>query len=289
MSIKIIQAGLLTTVQDSGRFGMAHLGVPCGGFMDAPSAKLANRMVGNCADEGLLEITWTGVEFVTDTACTVAVAGAEFIVLLNEQKVATDAVIHLQAGDVVKLTQLLSGVRAYLAFAGGLSITPTAGSVSTLMVAQLGGYKGRKLQAGDVLPMKNSPTSQTLKKPMWKKLKTSNIHVIRATVGPEMNLFDAEVCRRAFGQPYQLSQDSNRQGFRLIADAITYPKAYSMHSSGLVPGSVQVTPDGQAILVMQDAQTTGGYPRIMVVNQDELHKLAQIRPHEEIYFFVSET
>ncbi|TDR19439.1 biotin-dependent carboxyltransferase family protein [Marinicella litoralis] len=286
MKIKIIQPGLLTTVQDSGRFGLAHLGVPCAGFMDEPSAALANHMVNNSTDEGLLELTWTGIEFKSEAACSVALAGAEFDVSVNGARVSTDAVIHLQAGDVFKMEKLRTGVRAYLAFAGGLAIDSMASSVSTLMVAQLGGYKGRKLQSGDVLFLKKPTTLPNNKKPGWKKLKTPSLHVIRATLGPEFNLFSTETCRQALGQAYYLTQDCNRQGFRLQGETISFPENYGMISSGLVPGSLQVTPDGQTILAMKDAQTTGGYPRILVVNQDELHKLAQIRPNQPIYFFV---
>ncbi len=288
MSLEIIQAGTFTTVQDGGRFGLAHMGVPVSGYMDDQAAQLANWMVGNPSYEALLEITWTGVELVSHVDCVLAIAGAEFACVVNNKPVNTDQVIHLTAGDNFKMRRLLVGVRAYLAVAGGLGLEPVAGSCSTLTVAHLGGINGRKLQAGDCLNVTNKFDFFARRKPAWKKLKTQKTHVIRATPGPEYDWLEPIQIRQAFGQAYQLSHNFDRQGFRLQAAPITALKTTHLQSSGLVAGSLQVTPDGQTILAMHDAQTIGGYPRILVANQDELHKLAQIRPHEKIYFFVGD-
>lgn len=287
MSLEIIKAGTFTTVQDAGRLRMAHLGVPVSGYMDNQSAELANWMVGNSFDEAVLEITWTGVELVSYVDCTLAIAGAEFECLLNGKSVSTDAVIRLKAGDNFKMNRLLVGVRAYLAVAGGLGLDPIAGSFSTLTVAHLGGLNGRQLQVGDCLNVTSNTEPDIRKKPIWKKLKTQNIHIIRATPGPEFDWLEPGEVRQAFGQAYQLSHHFDRQGFRLQSEPINSIKTTHLQSSGLVAGSLQVTPDGQTILAMHDAQTIGGYPRILVVNQDELHKLAQVRPGEDIYFFVA--
>ena len=154
MKATFSQAGSFTTIQDGGRFGMAHLGFPPSGFMDAVSARLANRLVANEPDEALLEITWTGVEFSVDVACAVALTGAQFACTLNGKPIDTYGVVSLQAGDCLRMGQLLSGVRAYLSFAGGLSLPKVGRSVSTLTLAGLGGLHGRPLQAGDELPLK---------------------------------------------------------------------------------------------------------------------------------------
>lgn len=264
----------------------AHLGVPVSGFMDKVSAQLANKMVGNQPNQGLLEITWTGLELVSSEACSLALAGAEFNCTVNGNPVNTDHVIHLNSGDCFKMSHLEHGVRAYLAVAGGFDVPLVAGSQSALTLAGLGGYQGRALRAGDVLKLKRPEIITGVAKPNWKKIQSPEILVVRAKPGPEVNQFDSATIRQAFGQAYQLTQDCNRQGYRLNAKPLHYPVDYSMQSSGLIPGSLQVTPDGQTILAMADAQTTGGYPRILVVNQDELHKLAQARPEQLIYFFV---
>ncbi len=286
MGIEVLQAGTFTTVQDKGRYGWAHLGVPVAGCMDQQSAQLANWMVGNQPTSAVLEMTWTGMEFTCQVDCSMALAGAEFECSLNGRIINTDQVINLRIGDHFKMHRLLQGVRAYLAFAGGFDLTAVGGSYSTLVVAGLGGYAGRSLQAGDVLRLKQPTTVASKTKPQWKKLKRQSIHVIRAMPGPEYDCFTPAVIRQAFGQAYQLSSAANRQGFRLIAAAIETPKGFHMNSSGLVPGSLQVTPDGQTILAMQDAQTTGGYPRILVVDQSQIHQLAQIRTDEDVYFYV---
>ncbi len=287
MKISITQPGTLTTVQDGGRFGLAHLGVPVSGFMDRKSAHKANRLLGNRLDEGLLEVTWGGVGFITDVACSIAVTGARFECVVNDLPVDADQVIHLQAGDEFKMGHLLVGVRAYVAVAGGFNVPMVGGSVSTLTVAHLGGFDGRPLLMGDQLSLTTGGHVDTRRLPEWQLLKSQTIHVIRAMPGPEINHFAPTTVQQAFGQAYQITKDSSRQGFRLQSDSIEYPKGLHNVSTGLVPGSLQVTPDGQTILAMQDAQTTGGYPRMLVVNQDELHKLAQIRPGEDIYFFRS--
>jgi biotin-dependent carboxylase-like uncharacterized protein len=286
MSLEIIKAGTFTTVQDTGRLGLAHMGVPVSGTMDDQAAQLANWMVGNRLDEAVLEITWTGIELLSHSPCVLAIAGAEFDCVVNNKAVSTDAVIHLRAGDTFNMRRLQVGVRAYLAVAGGLGVDPVAGSCSTLTVAHLGGINGRQVQAGDRLNVTTQKLTHFRKKPAWKKLKARKLHVIRATPGPEFDWLEPSEIHQAFGQAYQLSHHFDRQGFRLQAEPLKSIKTTHLQSSGLVAGSLQVTPDGQTILAMHDAQTIGGYPRILVVNQDELHKLAQVRPHESIYFFV---
>ncbi len=286
MRLEITQAGSFTTIQDSGRYHWAHLGVPVSGFMDKPAAQLANYMVGNDYNQGLFEVTWTGMGFISDINCSIAIAGAEFTCLVNGQQINTDEAIHLQAGDEFKMMRLIQGVRAYVAVAGGLDIPQVGGSVSTLVVAQLGGVSGRQIHVGDRINLRQPSHVLGRSKPAWKKIKGQQIHVIRAMPGPEFDQFSPEAAKQAYGQAYMLSKDCSRQGFRLASTAIKYPKGFHMNSSGLVAGSLQVTPNGQTILAMQDAQTTGGYPRILVVNQAELHKLAQIRPGEQVYFFV---
>jgi biotin-dependent carboxylase-like uncharacterized protein len=285
MQLTIVKAGFMTTIQDAGRFHQAHLGFPVSGFMDARSAWLANRMVGNPQDAAVLEITWSGMTFSVDQPCYLALAGAEFSCFRNGRVVNTDRVFQLAAGDTLQMAQLQSGVRAYLAIAGQLDVPEVLGSKSTLTLAGVGGFYGRALRDGDQLSVDTRTPTTTRHKPTWKKYHPQSIHVIRAMPGPEFNTFSDATIRQAFSQSYQLTHQASRQGFRLTARALEHPDHATMVSTGLVPGSLQVTPDGQTILAMQDAQTTGGYPRILVVNQDELHKLAQIRPGEDIYFF----
>ncbi|MFC3194276.1 biotin-dependent carboxyltransferase family protein [Marinicella sediminis] len=285
MQLTILHAGFMTTIQDAGRWHQAHLGFPVSGFMDGPAAELANCMVGNSPGSALFEVTWTGMTFTVDEPCCLAIAGAEFNCTRNGQPVDTGQVIQLAAGDTFKMAQLLSGVRAYVAIAGLLEVPDVLGSKSTLTLAAIGGFHGRQLTDGDVIRVTLNKAPVTRIKPDWKKCRAQTIHVLRVMPGPEFTEFSDTAIRQAFAQPYGLTHQASRQGFRLSARPVEMPGGGRMRSSGLVPGSLQVTPDGQTILAMHDAQTTGGYPRILVVNQAELHKLAQIRPGEQIYFF----
>lgn len=287
MGIEIIQAGSLTTIQDAGRFNCAHWGIPMSGYLDKSSAHLANRMVNNCKETEVLEVSWMGVEFISHVNCSLAIAGAEYSCELDGHPVSTDHVIHLSVNSHFKMTKLISGVRAYLAFAGGMDVPSIAGSKSTLLSAKIGGFLGRAIQKGDQLQLTNPHLVADFQKPHWKKCAFKTTHIVRAMPGPEINLFSQSTIRQAFSQCYELTTLADRQGFRLNSYPIRTINEEEMISSGLVPGSLQVTPDGQSILAMNDAQTTGGYPRILVVNQDQLSQIAQVRPGDKIYFFVS--
>lgn len=210
MSLEIIKAGTFTTVQDKGRFGLAHMGVPVSGYMDDSAAQLANWMVGNSEGEALLEITWKGIELVSHVDCVLALAGAEFECVVNDKPVNTDQVVRLVAGDHFKMQRLLVGVRAYLAVAGGLGLKQVAGSCSTLTVAHLGGINGKPIQAGDCFAVSRSNAIHVRKKPVWMKLKPQKIHVIRAIPGPEFDWLEPSEIRQAFGQAYQLSHYFDR-------------------------------------------------------------------------------
>lgn len=286
MGIEIIQAGGMTTVQDGGRLHAAHLGFPVSGFMDQAAAQLANHMVGNESGSAVLEMTWSGLEFIAQQACSMAIAGAEFSCQLDGQEVSTDSVIQLHANSHFKMRRLLAGVRAYASFAGGIEVPNLLGSKSTLLSAAVGGFHGRLLRAGDVIELTQPSVVTNKLKPYWKKYHTPNFHVVRAMPGPEVHLFSQATIKQAFSQSYELTAVADRQGFRLKSKPLDVANIRDTTSSGLVPGSLQVTPDGQAILAMCDAQTTGGYPRILVVHQQQLSLLAQVRPGEKIYFFV---
>ncbi|MCX7554943.1 biotin-dependent carboxyltransferase family protein [Marinicella sp. S1101] len=286
MAIEIIQAGGLTTVQDGGRWHAAHLGFPVSGCMDQAAAQLANHMVGNEPGCAVLEMSWSGLEFTAQQACSMALAGAEFICQLDGQEVSTDSVIQLRANSHFKMQRLLSGVRAYAAFAGGIDVPVLMGSKSTLLSASVGGFNGRPLRAGDVVELSQPHLVTNKGKPNWKKYHPPSFHVVRAMPGPEVHLFSQNTIKQAFSQSYELTAAADRQGFRLKSKPLDVTNIQVTASSGLVPGSLQVTPDGQAILAMRDAQTTGGYPRILVVHQQQLSLLAQVRPGEKIHFFV---
>lgn len=253
--------------------------------MDRPAAKLANQMVGNKPHEAVLEVCLIGLSFQVSGACSIAICGAEFDCFVNNELVSQDQTINLAAGDVLRMGRLRAGARAYLAVAGGYRLDKVLGSYSTLTLAQLGGYQGRALQKNDQLRLRQAHIVPIKHKYTWQKLNHSQRHIVHALPGPEYDWFSPSSQQAAFSQGFKVSQQSDRMGYRLQAGAITAINKSTMLSTGLMPGSLQITPDGQSILAMRDAQTTGGYPRILVVNQHDISVLAQARPGDQVYFF----
>lgn len=285
MSLTILNPGLFTTFQDMGRPGYAHLGIPVSGVMDVAAAKLANQMVANDIQQAVLEMTYTGVSLQTSEACTIAVCGAELDCFVNDQGVAQDRTIDLLAGDVFRIGRFKVGARAYLAVAGGYSLEKIMGSCSTLALAELGGFQGRALRTGDCIDLRNAHHTPAKSKYAWQNLKSNGVHIVHAIPGPEYDWFSEASQQLAFSQGFKVTEQSDRMGYRLQTGAITTINKLTMLSSGLMPGSLQFTPDGQSILAMRDAQTTGGYPRMLVVHQSDLSVLAQARPGDKIFFF----
>ena len=285
MSLKVISPGMLTTFQDLGRVGQAHIGIPVSGVMDVAAARLANQMVANAADEAVLELTFTGITLQSSAACTLALCGAEFECFLNDEAVDQEQTIQLVSGDIFRMGRLKLGARAYLAVAGGYQLDKIMNSYSTLISAQLGGFHGRALKKCDRIELRNAHHSSQKRKYDWQKLNANGVFIVHAQPGPEYDWFSQSSQKLAFSQAFKLSPQSDRMGYRLQSESIKMLDTSIMISTGLMPGSLQITPDGQSILSMRDAQTTGGYPRMLVVNQQDLSVLAQAKPGDEIYFF----
>jgi len=284
MSLTIVKAGLMTSLQDQGRSGYAHLGVPAGGAMDRTSAKLANRLVANPVDSVVLEITASGPVLQFHADCSIAIAGAEFTVTIDDQPVNTDATMHVAAGQLLSFGALKAGFRAYLACAGGFDVPEVLGSCSLLSGGLVSGLTGRSLRAGDVLTLREPSLVADQLKYNWQKIQAHQRHFVHVRRGPEADLFSRFALQHFFSQAWEISPESNRMGYRLLGDAIDMRSMQSIPSCGLMPGSIQVTPSGQPMLCLRDAQTTGGYPRIAVVHQTDLDVLAQARPGDQLWF-----
>lgn len=286
MAIKISKAGFMTTIQDGGRPGYAHLGIPASGFMDLTSGRLANRMLGNDPETPLLEVDVAGIGLTVQTDCSVAIAGAQAQVTVNQQKRETSKTIDLFQGDQLVIESLSGGMWTYLAFAGGLVANEVLGSCSTLAMAQLGGFHGRRLQKGDVLSLAKPSLVTGYPKPPHKRRPHNTIHSLAILHGPEFDLFSPNAQRELTSQPFTMTEHISRQGMKMTGPKLKLNKQVDINSSGLVPGSLQVTPGGEYIITHRDSQTTGGYPRMAVLCQDNLDALAQVRPGENIYFYV---
>lgn len=282
MNLQVEQPGALSTVQDAGRRGWRHLGVAHAGALDPDAARLANRLVGNPADAAVIEYTLTGPTLRLEAAATIALCGAEVDAAHTDEAGARTAVgpgrpVALPAGTL-RIGRLRRGVRGWLAIAGGIDVPLVLGSRSTDLRGGFGGHAGRALMRGDVLPLGRAarPAGTRPWQPSWWAAFDPLPHdmlLLRYVPGR-----DAEVDARAFAtQTWHVESRSNRQGLRLRGDPIPPPPG-DIVSTAVAPGTIQLPPDGQPIVLLADAQTTGGYRRLGHVIAADLPKLAQAGP-----------
>ncbi|MCL2894724.1 5-oxoprolinase subunit PxpC [Brenneria tiliae] len=279
--LKIIRAGLHTSVQDTGRFGFRRLGISQSGALDIPALKLANLLVGNAENAAALEITLGKFVATFTSPCWVALTGADCHADLDGKPLWTGWRFAVKAGQTLKMHLPRHGMRSYLAFSGGVDVPEALGSRSTDLKAGFGGFAGRLLADGDELSLGAAarlPTRET----GVKQLLFGNR--VRALPGPEYQEY-GENAREAFWRtPWHLSPQSNRMGYRLQGPELQRTAQREMPSHGLLPGVVQVPHSGRPIVLLADAQTTGGYPRIACVIEADLYHLAQIRLGEPVHF-----
>ncbi|EJC8038701.1 5-oxoprolinase subunit PxpC [Escherichia coli] len=279
--LKIIRAGMYTTVQDGGRHGFRQSGISHCGALDMPALRIANLLVGNDANAPALEITLgqLTVEFETDGWFALTGAGCE--ARLDDNAVWTGWRLPMRAGQRLTLKRPQHGMRSYLAVAGGIDVPPVMGSCSTDLKVGIGGLEGRLLRDGDRLPIgkakRDFMEAQGVKQLLWGNR-------IRALPGPEYHEFDRASQDAFWRSPWQLSSQSNRMGYRLQGQILKRTTDRELLSHGLLPGVVQVPHNGQPIVLMNDAQTTGGYPSIACIIEADMYHLAQIPLGQPIHF-----
>ncbi len=279
--IEIVQAGPLVTVQDLGRNGFRHQGVSRAGSLDSLSLRIANRLVGNADAAAGLEMLFgnTRIRFLKEI--WFALAGCDCFATLNGKPVHPGWTKRARAGDELIINMPRNGLCAYLALDGGINVPVLMGARSTDLQGGFGGWSGRKLQSGDLLPVgKKNP----------KQLKTRGVllpelnQAIRVLAGPEVTQFDSAAQDAFFSHGWKITADSNRMGFRLEGDTLVRSESADLLSHGVFPGTIQVPPNGQPIILAAEAQATGGYPRIASVIQSDLWKLGQLRPGAFVHF-----
>ena len=282
--LQVVSPGLLTTIQDGGRFGWRHLGVAQCGALDAVAAALANRLVGNAAGEAVLELTLQGPALRFEHAVRLAICGARVRARFES---ASGAMYTIESGRPVELPAgtlhigaLRDGARAWLAVAGGLDVPMVLGSRSTDLRGGFGGWDGRALQAGDRLVVRDLPSIACTqpRMPKWwiDPYFDERGMPIRYVPSPQA---DATLDDRA----WQVGNRSNRQGVRLEGASLGVVRHEEI-SAPVAPGTVQLPPDGQPIVLLADAQTVGGYPRLGHVVAADLPRLAQLRPGDTVRF-----
>ncbi|WP_338562192.1 5-oxoprolinase subunit PxpC [Erwinia sp. E_sp_B01_3] len=279
--LKIIRAGMATTLQDGGRTGWRQYGVGLSGVLDNPAMETANLLVGNAKNSAVLEITLGQFCAAFTRDGWIALTGAGCNAELDGQPVWTGWRTAVKKGQRLTLKMPQRGMRSYLALDGGFAVEPTLGSCSTDAKGGFGGFCGRPLQDGDELPQAE-PQKKFIKPVGVRQLLFGNR--VRVMMGPEFHEFSHDSREAFWRTAWKLNPQSNRMGYRLQGRPLTRTVKREMLSHGLIPGVIQVPPNGQPIVLMADAQTTGGYPRIGCVIEADLYHLAQIRLGEPIHF-----
>lgn len=283
--IEIITPGLLTTVQDFGRVGVMKNGFTQNGAMDRYSMTVANRLCGNCDSAPVLEMTVLGVtaRFTQDTV--ICVSGADFGAKINDKPIKRNKAYKINKGDILSMGAAKSGMRAYLAVAGGIVGEYVFGSASTNLKFAFGGHFGKKLQSGDVLSIGTGafPLGEIDK---WEisESEYSKDAQLRVVLGPQNEMFTDEDIRLFLSQEYEVTAQSDRMGIRLSGEPLKSKNGMDIISDGIVFGSVQVPNSGEPIILMADHQTTGGYAKIATVISVDLPRAAQLSAGNTVRF-----
>lgn len=276
--IEVIKPGMYTTIQDLGRFGYRKYGVPVSGVMDKISAGLANALLDNDSNDAVMEITMTGPKLRFTKETLIAITGANMQAKLNDNPILNNKVIAITAGDILEFGKLINGLRCYLAVLGGFQTPICLNSRSF--------YKNitseNKINATDnipYLPAYKISNKKGYLKTVQVMFETPEIEVFK---GPEFDIFTLREIEKILNTSFTVSNNNNRMGYRLNESIFTHNK--SMITSPVLPGTVQFTPNGNLIILMQDAQTTGGYPRIFQLTNKSLSILAQKKTGDSLNF-----
>lgn len=286
-AILVIKPGMLTTIQDEGRWGLQARGVPVAGPMDPASHRLANALVGNDRSAAALEVTLVGPELEFDDERLVAVTGAAFDLWLDGKPVPHNAAFTAAAGSRLRFGERRLGARAYLAVAGGIAVAPTLGSRSTHLISAMGGIDGRALRTQDRLPLGAPTGAPTVAGQSAPIVPLPDRHArVRVRPGPQAEYFSSDALDVLQSAPYGIAQNSDRMGFRLDGPRLTHARGADIISDATPLGVLQVPASGLPILLMADRQTTGGYPKIATVITADIPVVGQLGPSDTIRFAV---
>lgn len=295
MSLSILKAGVLDSLQDVGRFGYASLGINPGGAMDVFAAQCANYLVGNAGDEAVLELHFPSAQILFTTDALVAVCGADFTPTIHDEEIANWQPVMLKRNAVLHFQKWRWGSKAYLAVCGGFKVEKWLNSYSTHLKAGAGGYKGRPLARNDVLETGShglNSCGQLAAKhyfqvqhwgvPQWHVYQNAGNMLVLP--GPEWELLDHASKQLLTGATFTIGARSDRMGYLLNGDPLQLQNSFELISSGVDFGTMQLLPNGQLMVLMADHQTTGGYPRVATIVGAHLHKFAQLQPGAQVRF-----
>lgn len=294
MSVRVIKPGLLSTFQDMGRHGLQHLGIPVGGAMDVRAHRLANMLAGNLDDQATLEITFGGPVLQFDAPACIAITGADLAPTINGQPAIPNRPLIMRPGDILAFGPRKSGLRAYIAWHGGVTLPTVLGSRSTYLRGGFGGLSGRALRKGDILtpatPL-HKVGLDALEKSLWNTriylpglLGMQTRRSVRLVRSTHTALFTDMALNNLLSGSYRVSADSDRMGYRLQGPTLPLREPVQLLSEATSAGSIQVPADGQPIILMADRQTTGGYAKIAHVANVDLPVIAQSLPGDTLTF-----
>ncbi|MBU5668777.1 biotin-dependent carboxyltransferase family protein [Peptoniphilus sp. MSJ-1] len=284
-SISVINPGILTTIQDSGRYGYQELGIPVSGVMDDYNYRLANILVGNDLDEAVFETTYFGPMIKFNEDLIIAITGADMSAKIDGVDAPMFETIKVKAGQTLQFGKLKEGIRGYIAFGGKIDVPVVNGSKSTHIKTKMGGIDGRALKAKDEIKIIKNKNKTMRRIPEKYIPHISRFNILRVVLGPQDDYFTEKGINDLFRSGgYQVTKDFDRMGIRLKGTAIERKETADIISDGTNFGSIQVPANGQPIILVADRQTTGGYTKIGTVITPDLPKLAQMSFLDKVLF-----
>lgn len=302
MNITVLSPGLLTTIQDNGRYGYQKYGVIVSGSMDIYSMQLANIVVGNCKNEGVLEITMMGPSLKISGGNLISIMGADLSPTIDGEKIPLGRPIYLNKDSILKFGRCVYGCRCYLSVAGGFNVPIFMGSKSTYLRAKIGGKEGRALKKNDVFEigerkelslniiekLKKIGGNKNFTAAKWYvrnfDINNSDGVVIRVFEDKQFNNLKEDSVKKFFNSWFSIDNRSDRMGYRLSGNKIEFKKDIEMISGEVSFGTIQIPPDGNPIILLADRATAGGYPKIAHVSYADIPKLVQLKPSDRVRF-----
>lgn len=285
-SIQVIKPGFQSTIQDLGRYGFRKIGVPTSGAMDLKSMLDANQIVGNDESNPVIEHTFYGGVYQFNEAAIISITGAICNPTVNSVSITQYESIKIEKEDILEIQYPSRGCRSYLAIQGRPKIQQVMNSYSTYLPGRFGGFDGRSLQKGDLLKWDFSSNESLIRNFKKEEIPYFSSKVsIAVEKGPEFDLLDASYQEKLFSTSHEVTSDSNRMGIRLQGEEIEVTHL-EMTSSPVIPGIIQIPPSGNPIILMKDAQTIGGYPRIGLINESDLWRIGQVKTGDLIRFTI---
>lgn len=280
---EIVQPGLLSLLHDGGRFGKANLGLTTGGPADPWAASVANQLLGNEIDSTHIELSFGGLEIRALAELQIAVTGATTPAFIDGESREMWEVLTLKEGETLQLGYSENGCRSYLAVRGGFLVEPQFGSTSTVVREGVGGLSGAKLAAGDILSVADQPEVTPIRLAHKHRQNYPSEILLRVVPGYQVNHFSSLEQQRFYTSEYTVSDRSDRMGYRLEGAKLNCD-IEGILSEGIAMGAIQVPADGQPIVLLNDRQTIGGYPKIGCVLSTDCAALAQLRPGGRVRF-----